>query len=389
MARNLHIIAFDIPYPANYGGVIDVYYKLKALHKLGVKIHLHVYEYGREKTRKLNELCVSVDYYDRRTTRSYLFHKKPYIVASRNSDRLLNNLKSKPFPILFEGLHTCYYLNHKDLAERRKIVRSHNIEHDYYRSLAKVERNLFKKMYFQREADKLERFEYDLIHASGIAAISRKDTKYLARKFKVVSQISAFHGHEHVDAPSFIGDYCLYHGSLDVGENNEAAIYLVKKVFSKLDHKLIIAGKKPSKELRELVKSSPNVEIVTTVDTESIHELIRNAQINILPTFQATGLKLKLLAALYLGRHCVVNMPMVENTGLEELCRVEDSDKGLRKAINELMGVPLTEAEYQIRTELLDAGFGNLENAKKLYELIFEEAPALTEQVPEVVNLSK
>ncbi len=29
--KYLHIISFDIPYPPNYGGVIDVFYKLKAL----------------------------------------------------------------------------------------------------------------------------------------------------------------------------------------------------------------------------------------------------------------------------------------------------------------------------------------------------------------------
>ena len=39
MEKHLHIISFDVPYPANYGGVIDVFYKLKALHAEGIKIH--------------------------------------------------------------------------------------------------------------------------------------------------------------------------------------------------------------------------------------------------------------------------------------------------------------------------------------------------------------
>ena len=43
--KHLHVISFDVPVPANYGGVIDVYYKLKALHLQGVKIHLHCFEY--------------------------------------------------------------------------------------------------------------------------------------------------------------------------------------------------------------------------------------------------------------------------------------------------------------------------------------------------------
>jgi len=41
--KHLHIISFDIPYPANYGGVIDVFYKLRALVSAGIKIHLHAF----------------------------------------------------------------------------------------------------------------------------------------------------------------------------------------------------------------------------------------------------------------------------------------------------------------------------------------------------------
>lgn len=39
--KHLNIVAFDNPYPPTYGGVIDVYYKLKSLAETGLKIHLH------------------------------------------------------------------------------------------------------------------------------------------------------------------------------------------------------------------------------------------------------------------------------------------------------------------------------------------------------------
>jgi hypothetical protein len=379
MDRNLNIIAMDIPLPANYGGVIDVYFKLKSLHALGVKVHLHVYEYGRSKDDDLLKVCESVSYYPRRTTRQYLLHRKPYIVASRNSDRLINALCRNDYPILFEGLHTCYYLDHERLKDRVKIVRSHNVEHDYYRSLASVERNVFKQIYFTREADKLERFENVLKHTTGIAAISKKDTEYLKTKFSNVEQISAFHPHEEVEIAQGNGDFCLYHGSLDVGENNQAAMYLVEKVFSKCDHKLIIAGKKPSKELQNAVALKSNIELMTNLDTEGIHDLIRDAQINVLPTFQATGLKLKLLAALYSGRHCLVNTPMIENTGLEQVCRIEGKADSMISAINELMDVEMTESDKLARKETLDQGFGNSSNAERLYEMIFGEKPEIKE----------
>jgi hypothetical protein len=379
MDRHLNIIAMDIPLPANYGGVIDVYFKMKSLLALGVKIHLHVYEYGRSRNDDLLKVCESVSYYPRRTTRQYLLHRKPYIVASRNSDRLINALCRNDYPILFEGLHTCYYLDHQRLKNRVKIVRSHNVEHDYYRNLASVERNVFKQIYFTREADKLERFEKVLNHATGIAAISKKDTEYLKTKFSNVQQVSAFHPHEEVEIASGKGDFCLYHGSLDVGENNQAAMYLVEKVFSKCNHKLIIAGKKPSKELKNAVALKNNIELKTSLDTSGIHELIREAQINVLPTFQATGLKLKLLAALYSGRYCVVNTPMIENTGLEHVCRVEDEIGSMISAINDLMDQEMTDPDKLTRKETLNQGFGNLSNAEKLYEMIYNEKPEVKE----------
>ena len=46
MEKHINIIALNIPFPANYGGVIDIYYKLYTLSRCGFKIHLHFLEYG-------------------------------------------------------------------------------------------------------------------------------------------------------------------------------------------------------------------------------------------------------------------------------------------------------------------------------------------------------
>ena len=73
--QHLHIISFDIPYPPNYGGVVDIFFKLRALSSLGVKIHLHCFQYGRLKSVELDKLCFSVNYYQRKTTKLKLFAK--------------------------------------------------------------------------------------------------------------------------------------------------------------------------------------------------------------------------------------------------------------------------------------------------------------------------
>lgn len=375
--KHLHIISFDIPLPANYGGAIDVFYKLKALAAEGIKIHLHCYEYGRKPVKELEEYCVSVDYYKRKTTRQRLLSMKPYIVVTRNSDELIENLLKDNHPILFEGLHCCYYLDDKRLARRTKIVRTHNIEHDYYLNLARVERDVFKKYYFYNESYKLQRFEKVLNHASGVAAISKNDVDYFAEKYRNVNHVSAFHPNEKVEIKSGKGEFVLYHGSLEVGENNEAALFLINQVFANLNVPFVIAGNKPSKELKEAVAKYKHITLKSDISTDEIYQLIADAQINLLPTFQSTGIKLKLLAALYSGRHCIVNSFMVENTGLEEICTVANTSQEMQETVRKLFTQTFSEAEIENRKRILLSGFGNRENIRKLIKVIYLPQPAV------------
>jgi hypothetical protein len=275
-------------------------------------------------------------------------------------------------PILFEGLHTTFFLGDKRLRERRKIVRTHNIEHDYYHNLASVEKDLFKRYYFMNEAGKLAKYEKILEHCDGIAAISKNDSVYLASKYKNVRTVSAFHANETITSKPGKGTYALYHGSLEIGENNEAAIYLVKNIFSDSKHPFIIAGNKPSKELISAIEGKRNIELKTGITSDDIYDLISDAHINILPTFQSTGIKLKLLAALFRGRHCLVNTPMTENTGLESLCICRDGIDETKKEVENLFHTDFIVSEIQKREEiLLRNGFSNEHNAQTLIDMLF------------------
>lgn len=370
MEKHLHIISFDVPYPANYGGVIDVYYKMKALQAQGIKIHLHCFEYGRAEARNLESICEKVYYYKRNMSKQLLFNTLPFVVVTRASEKLIENLLRDKHPILFEGLHSCFHLDDDRLDNRTRVVRTHNIEHDYYKNLEKVERSFFRKMYFGMEAKKLERFEKVLSKANHIAAISKADTEKLGEHYKNVHHITAFHPNEQVKINEGTGNFCLYHGNLEVGENNEAALFLVNEVFSKIKIPFVIAGKKPSRELIEAAALYNHISIRANINTQEIDELIRNAQVNVLPTFQATGIKLKLLAALFNGRHCIVNTPMVANTGLEELCVIRDEAEEMAKEIGHLFSVPFDMKEKQKREEVLSVCFSNVVNVKKLLALI-------------------
>lgn len=370
----LHVVAFDIPVPVNYGGAIDMYYKLKALAKLGVRIYLHCFQYGgRKPAPELEQLCEKVFYYPRKRFASDPTEMFPYIVNSRKDENLLRNLKELKFPILFEGLHTCYYLSHPDLRRRKKIVRLHNIEHEYYRYLAQYEKNYFKKMYYLSESQALKSFEANLKHAQFIATISASDYAYYSKKHPRVFLLHPFHANEEVNILEGIGQYALYHGSLEVNENHYAAMFLVEKVFSRIEYPLIIAGNKPKKELIEKVQKYKNITIKTNLSADEITELVRQAHINVLPTFQPTGIKLKLILALFNGRHCLVNPPMIENTGLESLCHVATSPEEFHSAVLQLSTKPFTTEDINKRCLTLEEKrFLNATNAQFLIKKIFE-----------------
>lgn len=366
----LHVVSFDVPFPPSYGGVIDVFYKLKALHEAGVHITLHCFQYGRERATELEKYCAEVNYYSRKTSLFQLLSSEPFIVNSRRSDSLLKALAASDDPILFEGLHCCAYVAHPLLAKKKKIVRTHNIEHDYYRALERVEKKWSRRLYFGREARKLEKFEHLLEHAQHVLAISPADAHDLSTRYKNVEHVMAFHANDSVKCKEGVGEFAFYHGNLEVGENNQAALFLVNEVFRSLNYSLIIAGNSPSSELRAAASSAKNVSIKSNISTVEIYRLIETAHINVLPTFQATGIKLKLLEALFKGRHCLVNAPMVANTGLGKLCVIREDASSMRSEIQNLANISFSSAQIEQRKEVLGERFSNKMNAEKVLRLL-------------------
>jgi len=369
--KHLHIVSFNVPYPPDYGGVIDVFYKIKALGKLGIKIHLHCFNYGRDESEELAKICETVNYYPRKKFYQAIYSNVPYIVGSRQSGELLSNLTNDSHPVLFEGLHTCLYLKHPALKDKLKAVRMHNVEWDYYRSLKEAESNYLIKFYFNLESKKLKKFEDELKNADRIFAISRSDYEYLRQSYETISYIPAFHNNEGITSKPGKGNFILYQGNLSVAENNQAAMFISKKIAEGLPFKFVIAGKNPTAALKKEIKNIPNIELIENPAFEKMEELMREAHINLLLTFQNTGIKLKLLNSLYRGKYILVNGKMVNNTGLETLCIIEDNPAATKRILTELMNLDFTSSEIEKRERILGAGFSNRANALKVMKEIY------------------
>lgn len=371
MSQFLHLIAFDLPYPPDYGGATDIYHKIRSLHALGVKVILHVFLYkGKKPAPELNQITVETHYYFRRRLVNPFWGKEPYVVITRQSKALLHRLMQDNHPILFEGLHTTAYLNHPKLQHRIKLVRAHNIEHNYYKALGDAELRSWKKSFFYLEAKRLERYESILSAASAILSISPMEHTYFQRTYGKTTYVPAFHSNAEVVSLKGNGNYILYHGNLGIPENDRAARFLATEVFPMLSMPCIIAGSHPSLSLQKAMSALSHGSLRANLSADEIFNLVQNAQVNVLVTFQSTGIKLKLLNALYRGRHIVTNGPMVEETGLDTLCRISDHPTEIAELIQQQFDIPFTEDDITKRWTVLDQQFNNESSAAKILNLL-------------------
>jgi len=371
--KHLHIVCLDVPYPVNYGGVFDLFHKITALHQQGIKIHLHCFDYGRGEQDELNKYCTEVFYYKRKHGLKGFSLRLPYIVNSRKNDKLLANLLHDNYPVLLEGIHCTYYLYKNKLQGKKVFVRLHNVEFKYYKQLAKSATSFFRKIYYLLESSLLKKYEEKISSKATFIVVTQKDMAIYEKEFKAsdIKYLPVFLPFASVNSKEGKGDYCLYHGNLSIAENEKAATWLIKNVFNELSILLIIAGKNPSKKISRLVYQNTILRLVANPSEGEMNELISKAQINVLPSFNSTGIKIKLLNAIFNGRHCIVNAEQTTGTDLEKICCVAGDSNSFKKNITSYFDRSFTKEDVASREQLLLQIYDNEQNARQLIQWIW------------------
>lgn len=363
-ARKLHIVSFDVPLPADYGGAIDVFYRVKALHSMGVKVTLHCFEYGRGQSKELENYADKVIYYKRKRKLIDVMNRLPFIVKTRVSKALLSNLLADDAPILFEGLHTTFCLNDERLRSRNKMVRMHNIEHDYYDGLARQSHG-FRKRYYLTEAKKLKAYEQQLKHANALFAIKEEDAKHL-RKYRpdntflvpACADVSTNYSGE-TDA------FCLFQGNLSVPENDHGLVWLIEKVFapSNLTNKLKVAGKEPSDALVALCNSS-GIQLISNPDVQEMKSLTDQARVHVFYSDQDTGVKLKLINAIRTSGAIITNSKMLSEGDLKTICETVETPEDYLEKILYFLDNTISPDELKLRQSYIDQNLDPSKNCQ-------------------------
>jgi glycosyltransferase involved in cell wall biosynthesis len=351
--KTIHIVSFDVPYPADYGGVLDVFTRLKWFSENGWDVHLHCFEYHRPQQGEL-EKWATVYYYPRPRQFHNLFSSWPFIVKTRMNRTLASRLQKTKDLVILEGLHTAWYTQ---VQPGKFWVRTHNIEHEYYEQLARHTSGL-KKFYYLWEARKLKRFEKILKKAKGILAITPTDQFHFSSIHRNTLWLPPLfsRGTNFVQTEPYI----LYHGNLSVEENIHAANWILDNIVTQVrDYTFVFAGKKPSAEL--IAKTaSLSVKLIANPSEKEMDDLIEKAQLHLLVTQQSTGLKLKCLHALTGSGHVVCNTEMVAGSGLEHWVNVCPNSLVIIATIHSLFEQKLSQEEWEIRQSELDRVYGSV-----------------------------
>lgn len=373
MKKKLHLISFDAPFPPKYGGVIDVFYKIKALYELNIAIILHIfYQKDLKKENELEKYCLEVHYYKRKNNFISLLSLHPFRIRSRTSKSLVEILKKdNNIPVLYEGLHSCASIDQMNF-KTNLFLRAHNIEHNYFFGLAKSERNLLKKLFFYSEAFKLKLFEKKVKNIT-IFSISELEQEYFSSAYKKSYYIPAFHNEIFTEFfPVRNKKYALWHGDLRISDNIKSVFYLIN-IYRESSIQLKIASSTLHKGILNEISRISNIEFIDLRRKNIILEnLIRDAHINVLYTFQDTGIKLKLLNALYKGKFVLGNDLLVKKTGLASVCKIANSKKEFLEITKELMQSDFSLEDQNIRKKVLKL-FSTETSAKKMVSIIFKD----------------
>jgi len=348
--------------------------KIVALKKSGIKIHLHYFKYGdRGNNDELKKYCESIYPYERKLGTKALRPGVPYIVSSRTHQDLVINLQKDDFPILVEGIHCTGILDSFEGQKRKILVRLHNDESAYYKKLSESEKRLFQKIFFWKESNLLKRYQSHLPQNCLYACISGADIDIFREKYHIrnIDLLPAFVAWHEIKSLEGAGNFCLYHGNLSVAENEKAACWLLDKVFTRIKLPLVIAGKNPSKRLSKLAHLCQHTCLVANPSEKEMNDLVQKAHINVLPSFNTTGVKLKLIHALFEGRHCIVNDAAVKGSELEPACHISNSADNIASVILQLYHQPFTEEEIHLRKRILYNTYNNAKNAEKIIAWLY------------------
>lgn len=258
-------------------------------------------------------------------------------------------ITEKKFDIVV--MESIYLLPYRSLFQEagiKVVVRAHNVEHKIWEELSESSQNPLKKWYFNTLSKQLKKFESrELSKSDAILAITEEDNAYFKEHFISVSSVVIPTSLKVEEAKQ---DYSLnsfyFLGAMDWLPNKEGITWLLEEVITnkELESKVHLAGK--SMDITQFEKQS----VICHGEIKHAKDFINTHGICLIPLLSGSGLKIKLLENMALGKPIITTSEGARGVSVEngkhvliadtpkdfqDAMRLIASDQVLRKKLGE------------------------------------------------------
>jgi polysaccharide biosynthesis protein PslH len=258
-----------------------------------------------------------------------IFSKEPYSTERfkcAEFEEALSNLLSDNFDIIqIEGLALCHYLPFIRRKTTAKVVyRPHNIESNIWAQLTLEEKNTFLKSYFRILSGRINNAETAIINDfDGVAAISSTDLSWFKDNGLSKPAIVTLPGvktENLMGNSNVISSTVFFIGALDWLPNINGLKWFVNEVWP-LVLKAVpwatfsIAGRNASvKTMRSLKREN----LFFYGEVPSSAEFIREKSIMVIPLFSGSGIRIRIIEGMSIGKSIVTTSCGAEGIVFED-----------------------------------------------------------------------
>lgn len=242
-----------------------------------------------------------------------LFSNQSYHVQRFISDSFRNKiieiLSSGKYDIIqFETLFLTPYIEDiRKYSDAKIVLRAHNIEHLIWERISSETKNPFKKFYLKHLAKTLECYELSALSKfDGLAAITKKDANFFKKYNSKALIVDIPFG---VDIENYVFRFAqenteLFHiGAMNWIPNQDGLKWFLLNVWQLIvdeipDVVFCLAGRKMPVWFSD--SKTSNLHVIGEV--ENAKDFIQSKGIMIVPLFSGSGIRIKIIEAMALGK---------------------------------------------------------------------------------------
>jgi glycosyltransferase involved in cell wall biosynthesis len=355
------VVPIDVPLPAFSGGRIDVWRRMESLYRAGDELALlswyDAVRDGPPEPSTLDELsrvASAVKLMPITRSKAELIgrlrniwrwpsHVSSRWVTTKKVETLLWARQFNPDAVLLDGLYGGAVA--RWLARELQVplvYRSHNIEHLYMARLHRLEHNWKQRLGLAVNLAGLKRFEFSVFREARLLLdISLDDMTWWQSQgmedlhWLPTSVDESFASRLAMPVERDID--VLYFGNLHTPNNVDAVRWLLTDIAPRLvgdTTRFVIAGSKPSEDVRRLVQASPRCLLIES--PQDMAAVVRRAKVLVNPVRSGSGVNLKSVEMLFSNAALVSTATGVQGLPplVKECFELSDDAEAFARAID-------------------------------------------------------